>query len=213
MPRDEYKRKQDQRNRKEERLGELTGEFAIPKGEDYFSRRGVRICRVCKVEKRPEEFATNKENKSGYASYCKDCTPIARKEFIERRKEKRLRDLDKIALKQIELFAAAANAQEAAAKLPHITELYQSLMDILGGPEMLAAHWMANFTSATPGGDVRRRMLSDLVGLGKDVATAGHSIVPDEFRTEEDLRREIALLQQAGQLKIAETGEKRAETA
>lgn len=179
----------------------------------YFGMNGHRVCAICKIEKKPEEFARNRNNASGYASYCLACKDIAAKEFIERKKERRVRELDALALKQIEIFAKASQVQEVAAKLPHMTELYQSIMEVLGGPEMLAAHWMANYTAATPGGDVRRRMLSDLVGLGKDVSVAGHSQVPDEFRTDEDLRREALLLQQSGQIRIANTEAGNAKTA
>lgn len=142
-------------------------------------------CIQCK-----QEFPLNEEHfhksKDGFHSRCKTC-----RNKLERgkREKKRDRRLDQIEKGAIDLFLASAKI--GGANVPHSSELVEVLFEYFGGSRGFANAYMKQYFDAPAGGAFRTKMLDTVVRLTASNTAMGGAKKPLTMWTEDELEDEL----------------------
>lgn len=148
---------------------------------------GMKMCGKCRKElpKNRDFFDRDNSKEDGFKSWCKQC----RKERHELAQAKHAAEL----MKQLDMAVVLnlAQAKPGGTCVPHATEIYQSVMAIMGGVQGFAMHWAGTYTAAQPGSQTRERMLGGMLKLSQAVSDSNKVQMPAEMLTDEDLNEEV----------------------
>lgn len=121
----------------------------------------------------------------GYKSICKTCrSHIAETKRLEHAADM-LKALD------LGLVRALANSKAGGTDVPHLAEIYQSIIHLLGGVHGLAQQYVATYIASRPGSQTRERLLGQVVKMGEVVSDSKKVEMPVELMSDQDLEREI----------------------
>ena len=93
----------------------------------------------------------------------------------------RVKQLDTATLKLIDQIC------KGGAEVPHLTELYQRIMEAFDGAGGFAQHFMAQYLMAKPGSSIRTKLLMATIAMGKEVSAMGGAQLPVEAMQDEEL--------------------------
>lgn len=145
-----------------------------------------KFCTRCGESKlKDEHFDRDSSKPDGYKGVCKQC----RAEQHEAKKDKELAHTLK-ALDQ-KIVATLAKAKQGGSDIPHIAELYQTLMRGFGGLEGFQSHYLGNYIASEPGSQIRERMLGNVLRMGEAVSDSKKVEMPIDLMSDQDLDREI----------------------
>lgn len=71
--------------------------------------------------------------------------------------------------------------------VPHIAEVYESVMSAFGGPAGYAAQIVATYLAASPGSQVRQRVLTMIAKMAGDATESGKATIRLDLLTDEEL--------------------------
>lgn len=144
-----------------------------------------RTCIQCK-KSFPETPDYFHKSKDGLHARCKPC----RRDHERRRKEKRrTKRLDEIEKGAVDLFVASARL--GGANVPHSSELLEVLMEYFGGVRGFANAYMKQLYDSPSGGAFRTKMLDTVVRLVSANTAMGGAKKPLTHWSEEELEEEL----------------------
>lgn len=126
-------------------------------------------------------FDVDRHREDGLKTICKQCRANARKVDHDAEIIERVKSLDKGAIRLIDALT------KVGASIPHMTELYQRLMDAFDGAGGFASHFMGQYLMAAPGSNTRTKMLETVLRLGIRVSEDGGAAKPINLMEDEEL--------------------------
>jgi len=144
-----------------------------------------KTCIQCK-KSFPETTDHFHRSKDGFHSRCKTCRRKHENGRRQKKREERLKEIEKGA---VDVFIASARI--GGANVPHSSELLEVLMEYCGGVRGFANIYMKQFYDAAPGGAFRTKMLDTLVRLTSANTAMGGAKKPLELWSEEELEDEL----------------------
>jgi len=134
----------------------------LPSTSDYFDRdetRGDRLRSVCKI-----------------------CRAKQRQVKEYEKIDERVREMDEAA------FNLLQHISRGGSHIPHVSELYEAIMQAFEGAGGYAAHFMAQYLMAKPGSTTRTKMLELTMRLGIITTEMGSAQQPVDAMADEDLQ-------------------------
>lgn len=172
----------------------MPDEVEIPEVE---AKKTHRRCTACgKLKPLTVEFWNRDDTKSeGFREMCKVCRAKRRRDSQSKQAltegEQALSVVDRDAAILLNTIIESKQGLPTST-LPHIATMFEKLMEVFGGAEGFAQHFMHNFLMAAPGSQQRQRMMDSMMRLGIKTTEAGSAKIPLELLSEDDLEREIA---------------------
>ena len=125
-------------------------------------------------------------SKDGLHARCRKCRNKSVKEGRSKRRNKKLDEIERGAVKT---FIAAARV--GGANIPHSSELLECMMEYFGGVRGFANAWMKQFYDSPAGGAFRTKMLDSTMRLVVGNTAMGGAKKPLELMSEEELEAEL----------------------
>lgn len=144
-----------------------------------------KSCIQCK-KSFPETAEHFHKSKDGFHSRCKSCRRKHENGRKQKKREARLKEIEKGA---VDVFISSARI--GGANVPHSSELLEVLMEYCGGVRGFANIYMKQFYDAAPGGAFRTKMLDTMVRLTSANTAMGGAKKPLELWSEEELEDEL----------------------
>ena len=144
-----------------------------------------KTCIQCK-KSFPETTEHFHKSKDGFHSRCKVCRRKHENGRRQKKREQRLKEIEKGA---VDTFIASARI--GGANIPHSSELLEVLMEYCGGVRGFANIYMKQFYDAAPGGAFRTKMLDTMVRLTSANTAMGGAKKPLELWSEDELEDEL----------------------
>jgi hypothetical protein len=144
-----------------------------------------KTCIQCK-KSFPETTEHFHKSKDGFHSRCKACRRKHENGRRQKKREQRLKEIEKGA---VDTFIASARI--GGANIPHSSELLEVLMEYCGGVRGFANIYMKQFYDAAPGGAFRTKMLDTMVRLTSANTAMGGAKKPLELWSEDELEDEL----------------------
>lgn len=163
----------------------------MPKKDDPFIKRdpifhdGTKMCAGECGQDLPatsDYFDRDGDKPDGLKNVCKACRALTHSRNEMKRIDDRIKKLDEGSMNLLEALTRTGS------EIPHISELYQRLMEVFEGAGGFAAHFMAQYLMAKPGSAVRQKMLETVIRLGTKVTEAGSAQLPVDAMRDEDLQ-------------------------
>lgn len=152
-------------------------------------------CQGCGAKKLLISYPEDPESPDGFADICTLCLAEALEDrrqadalTISRGIDGRVASTLKEAIKDI----VPGGGDEFS---PHVSTIFESIMQSIGGVRVLGQAWVASFQATKPGSKERRGMLNDLIKLGIKNTELGRAKQLSELSTE-DLQFELMGLMQ-----------------
>ena len=148
----------------------------------------IRLCKGPCQRNLPlneKNFDRDSRKEGGFRFFCKECRAEARKLKEALKVDEQVEKLDRAAMAAVRAMA------NGGTDLPHVAELYQVLMNLLGGVQGFGKHYVANMLQAPAGSQTRQRMLSDINKLAMVATASGAVSKPANLMTDEDLMKEL----------------------
>lgn len=148
---------------------------------------GMKQCGKCGIEKpmNADHFDKDSSKYSGFKTWCKACRAEKKQALKLEGVAAVLQSMDQSVVKSLAESAAGGT------NIPHAAEIYQHIMAHLGGVQGFAMHFAGNIIAAQPGGQIRERMLTNLMKLGQAVSDDNKVAMPFELMSTEDLNKEL----------------------
>jgi hypothetical protein len=148
----------------------------------------MKVCGHCCLEKpaNDDHFDVDQSKPDGFRNWCKECRK--KKQDMKRLKNAAdvIETLDK------ELLRNLTKSKNGGSNVPHIAQLCEAIVHILGGHQGVAQHWASNMIAAKPGSQTRERMLTGLIKQLAVLSDSNKVSMPAELMSDEDLEAEIA---------------------
>lgn len=158
-------------------------------------------CQGCGQKKLLINYPEDPESPDGFADICSLCLA----EALEDRRQTEALSLargvdDRVALtlKDAIRDIVPGGGDEYS---PHVSTIFESIMQSIGGVQVLGHAWVASFQATKPGSKERRGMLNDLIKLGIKNTELGRAKQLTELSTDE-LQRELMSLMQEVRARI-----------
>ena len=144
-----------------------------------------KLCRRCDTFKNLSSFDRDADKPDGYKEACKTCR-------AEANQAQRLREATEV-LKSLEksVISNLANSKPGGPDVPHVAEIYESAINLLGGVHGLTQQLVATYLAAPPGSQTRERILGQLIKIGMVISDSKKVEMPVELMSDQDLEREI----------------------
>jgi hypothetical protein len=149
---------------------------------------GMKVCGHCCLEKpaNDDHFDVDQSKPDGFRNWCKEC----RKKRADLKRLKNAADV--IETLDKELLRNLTKSKNGGSNVPHIAQLCEAIVHILGGHQGVAQHWASNMIAAKPGSQTRERMLTGLIKQLAVLSDSNKVSMPAELMSDEDLEAEIA---------------------
>ncbi len=144
-----------------------------------------KTCIQCK-KSFPETAEHFHKSKDGFHARCKPCRVKHEKGRREKKRTKKLADIEKGA---VDLFVASARL--GGANIPHSSELLEVIMEYFGGVRGFANAYMKQLYDSPAGGAFRTKMLETVVRLVSANTAMGGAKKPLTLWSEEELEQEL----------------------
>lgn len=167
----------------------------------------IKRCRVCQRDKPLHDDYWHRDIHSpdGYRHACAQC----RNEKATYEKEQIVDDVfASLEKKGIEHLATLA---EGGSQLPHMAEVYESIMDGFGGPRLFAQHLIACYFHPQTSQHIKAKLLQSVIGLSVKVSDSGliardlDGVPTEELQRMLEDRMRKAVNEHVQRLKLAET--------
>lgn len=147
----------------------------------------VAVCITCNEEYPLSEhyFRRDSSKATGFRATCRMCEQQSASPPADAALERRLAAIEATAARVLD------DVVERGADVPHLADLYQTIMDAFDGVGGFAKHYIANYLMAKPGSMIRQRMLNTVIKMGTEVTLRGMAQTPVESLSDEDLEREL----------------------
>jgi len=148
----------------------------------------VQECRECALEfpLTLDHWHRDAAERTGFRTICKAC----RKKKIETARDTTIIDaVGRLDTRIVESLAATPT--DKFSRIPHSAEIFESIMELFGGPKGFAMHYMATFASSKPGSSIRQKMLRDMLLLSNKVTEMGASTKDLRELSQEELEHEM----------------------
>ena len=146
----------------------------------------TKPCSKCQeyLPKTASYFDRDNHAADGFRDICKQCR--AENKQLEENKEiaERVDRLDEATAKVLDIILS-----DNYTPLPHVGEVYQSLIGVFGGAQGYAQHFMANYLMAKPGSSTRQKQLDTILRMSMKATELGAAKKPLEMMTEEELEK------------------------
>jgi hypothetical protein len=149
---------------------------------------GMKVCGHCCLEKpaNDDHFDHDQSKPDGFRNWCKEC----RKKKADLKRLKNAADV--IETLDKELLRNLAKSKNGGSNVPHIAQLCEAIVHILGGHQGVAQHWASNMIAAKPGSQTRERMLTGLLKQLAVLSDSNKVSMPAELMSDEDIDKELA---------------------
>jgi len=171
---------------------------------------GMKRCSRCLSILLFRDFDKDATKPDGHRYNCKRCRATTKAELERKEIADKAAELDRRAVDIISKVAGTG-----AASIPHVAELFHHLVDVFGGPEMLAQHCMGTYLVSKPGSPARQKILSMIMQMAVKVTDSGAASMPLDLMTDEDIENELnkrmeRQVEEKIKLRIADAEEKTA---
>jgi len=140
---------------------------------------GWRTCDACGIPKRLCGKNYAKPHGKDYDTICKPC----RRKLIQKRK------MDLLESNACGSFLKKAGS--GGSQLPHISEMLESIMGLMGGSNGFATALLHQYHAAPAGGRIRTQILQLIAKLTERVAESGATRAPASLMSDEELEAAI----------------------
>jgi hypothetical protein len=141
----------------------------------------------CKELPANEDFFDRDQSKpDGLRNWCKECRK--NKGEINRLKAAAevIDALDKSILTNL------AQSKSGGSNVPHVAQLCEAYVSILGGVNGVAQHFAGTFLAAKPGSQTRERMLTGLQKMIIVLSDSNKVSMPDDYMSDDDFEKAMA---------------------
>lgn len=145
-----------------------------------------KFCTNCGVKKDHEEFDIHANSADGRRNTCKDCRRTIRD---DKRQQKMIAELSEQESRNIETFKRLAN--KGGSMNPHVSEMFESMMEPFGGQRGFAKHMWGNYIAAAPGSQMRFKIIQSIMKLGESVSKQNLSERRIDMLEDADVVREM----------------------
>lgn len=149
---------------------------------------GMKVCGHCceELPANDDFFDKDGSKEDGLRNWCKKC----RKNKQEMKRLKNAANvIDAI---DKELLKGLTQSKNGGSNVPHLAQLCEAIVQILGGHQGVAQHWASTLLAAKPGSQTRERMLSGLVKMVGALSDSNKVSMPAELMSDDDLNNAIA---------------------
>lgn len=145
----------------------------------------TRVCEECgeDLPLTATVFDRDNHDELGFKRICKRCRSVTRQKKEDQKLDERLQRFDKATIVALE------KAIDQGTSVPHMAEIWEQVISLLGGVGGFAGHIVAQMMATPLGKKERTAMLSMLIKLGDTVTKSGVATVPMDMLTDEDLER------------------------
>lgn len=128
---------------------------------------------------------------TGFHSHCKSCR-LGKKakeqiDLAEQALAEKVKEAQATSLAILDVMQVPKNYS----RVPHMAELYERMIEVFGGPQGIAQHYLLTFLAAKPGSSIRQKIMQSMMNLSVMVSQDGKARVPLELMSEEDVDRAI----------------------
>lgn len=153
----------------------------------------MRQCRKC-LEELPlnaNMFDRDREDSLGFKHICKMCRSFETQEKEDREMDERLSRFDEQSMKLL------GNLMDSGTAVPHHRELFEAILQVMGGVAGVAGHFMTQLLASKLGSKERTALLSMLFKMSEKVTDTGTTTIDYEMMSDADLERaRLELLKQ-----------------
>lgn len=149
---------------------------------------GMKVCGHCCLEKpaNDDHFDVDRSKNDGFRNWCKEC----------RKNKSELKRLSNAAnvIEAIdkELLKGLTQSKNGGSNVPHLAQLCEAYVQILGGHQGVAQHWAATLLAAKPGSQTRERMLTGLQKMIASLSDSNKVSMPVELMSDEEVDKALA---------------------
>ena len=157
---------------------------------------GMKVCGHCLNEfpANQDYFDRDMSKPDLLRNWCKECRK-------NKQEMKRLNDAATvIEAMDKELLRGLTQSKNGGSNVPHIAQLCEAIVQILGGHQGVAQHFVATMLAAKPGSQTRERMLSAVIKTITALSDSNKVSMPAELMSDEDLDKELALRAERAQV-------------
>lgn len=179
-------------------------------GEEGKPIPATRICKVCFDEKPTtrEFYGYNRKAPDKCMKVCKECEERDRKRLEDTALAARVEIVDDAAMKVIKSVAKSKNP----ARIPHIADIFERIMNICGGAEGYAQKLMDDYEAAEEGSIQRTQLHKLITTYAMKTTEVGAAEKPidaledDEIESkiEELTNKQLRLLSRSGRVREVE---------
>lgn len=147
---------------------------------------GIKMCNQCGEElpATSDYFDIDSSKEDGFKTICRSCRLGVIEEASRDRRDKRLQVVDDAAFR---MLADMASGREGTS-IPHLSELYQRVMEVFGGAGGYAQHLMAQYLAASPGSSVRTKILESILRMSQELTRVGAAELEADQLSDIDLQ-------------------------
>ncbi len=153
----------------------------------------VRTCSVCgeefPLDRKHFRWRKREDGSGFFTAECLLCRAKQRRTSKDRKKQKRIADLQKIEEAGVDLFLGSMAA--GGSNIPHSAELLERVFSYFGGTSGFAAVLVKQFWDSPAGGTARNRILETMVRLVTKNAEQGGAKKPLTLWTDDELEQEL----------------------
>lgn len=154
-----------------------------------------KTCNTCEQMLPLTEFHVNRYRPDGRGDQCKTCCKTIAKEkaAIVMQNQQAIDDRIRDRLEAM-LDACEKNDQLGAMRpgVPHTVQLFEQVMQAIGGPEGWALQMGVTFLISEPGSVNRQRILRSIQEMSESVVKMGGARMPLDLMTDDDLESLVA---------------------
>lgn len=146
---------------------------------------GMKTCTGACGQELPatsDYFDRDETRDDGLRSVCKACRAQERQVSQYQAIDERVRNMDEAAMNLLQHISRGGSS------IPHVSELYENIMQAFEGAGGYAAHFMAQYLMAKPGSTTRTKMLELTMRLGIISTELGSAQQPVDAMADEDLQ-------------------------
>lgn len=149
---------------------------------------GMKVCGQCCEQKPANEdhFDKDGSKNDGFRNWCKEC----RKNKQEMKRLKNAANV--IEAMDAELLKGITQSKNGGSNVPHIAQVAEAWIQILGGHQGVAQHLASTYLAAKPGSQTRERLLGQLLKMIAGLSDSNKVSMPAELMSDEDIDRELA---------------------
>lgn len=147
------------------------------------------------------------DSETGYRVVCKQCRQTLATTAAADRLNSTLSDIERRALDTLGRLSSKEHFENGSA-IPHLNELYESMISAFGGADGLGMHLMATFLASKPGSKQRVQILQSLLRVSERCTEIGAVDKPLAVLTDDEIDLEIGkrirpmVIEAAGVLRV-----------
>jgi len=161
-----------------------------PKDVAKFLNTGTQTCISCYVEKPLMEqfWHRDAETDNGFQAACKTCRNDQAKHARTQRADDMCDEVFGVLLDNLVTHTKQAKARSA---IPHIAEVWEEAMDIVGGAPGMAQMMVAEFIQSKPGSRQREKIMGFFLSMGMKASDTAATDKSLDQMTDRELQTQL----------------------